>query len=631
MFENIVRLRNTANANVWPVVALYFTVGVLPAVSAPIFSAWSAPVNLSGLNSSDSDLSHFVSADGRSLYFATTRPGGLGGEDLWVARRSSPTSDFGAPVNLGVNINTANAERSPALSADGLTLYFATTRPAGSGGFDLWAARRTDPADDLGWQAPMNLGPLVNSPATEAGPNYFLDPANGTASLYFASARPGSGGLDIYRSEFMTGGSPGAPSPVTELNSPALDLTPALRADGLEIIFASNRSGVTGLWMSTRADRNDLWGTPISLGSPFQIGSEAFPALSPDGAELYFYSARPGGSGSFDLYRSIRSEVPEPGAMLLTGTGVLLILATTVRRRLRTSNRFSSGVERKLQVLGTAALLSLSHVNARADTVTEWNEIMLATIASQNSFAQARFAAITQLAVFESINAISGDYRPYLGSNTAPQNALKEAAAITAAHRVLRNYFPDQADRLDMGRVRALAAIPDDAAKAAGITVGEVTADKVIALRVDDGSQTPIEYRPVSLPGYWQPTPSAFAPATLLHWSKVTPFGILSPYQFPVKPPPALTSARYRRDYNEVKQVGDAMSTVRSQDQSDIARFVAMTSPIQVWNRVAVQLIAQNEGSLTANARTLALLNMAISDSSATVFAVKYFYQHGVR
>ena len=57
------------------------------------------PVNLSGLNSSDSDLSPFVSADGLSLYFATTRPGGLGGEDLWVARRSSTTNDFGAPVN----------------------------------------------------------------------------------------------------------------------------------------------------------------------------------------------------------------------------------------------------------------------------------------------------------------------------------------------------------------------------------------------------------------------------------------------------------------------------------------------------------------------------------------------------
>jgi Tol biopolymer transport system component len=237
-------------------------------------------------------------------------------------------------MNLGGLINTADSERSPALSADGLSLYFATTRPGGSGGFDIWVAHRTDPQDDFGWQAPVNLGPLVNSPGTDAGPNYFVDPVNLVASLYFASARPeGMGGLDIYRSGFTATGSLGAPSPVTELNSPGLDLTPALRADGLEIIFASNRSGVTGLWMSTRADVNSPWETPVSLGPTFQIGSEAFPALSSDGTELYFYSSRPGGIGSFDLYRSARTPVPEPGALLLTGTGVLFVFATSVRRR----------------------------------------------------------------------------------------------------------------------------------------------------------------------------------------------------------------------------------------------------------------------------------------------------------
>src|SRR5688572_377221 len=106
MSEDNVRFRNAANHYFWPVYALYLTLGVVSAVSAPIFSAWSAPVNLSRLNSPDNDLSPFVSADGLSLYFATTRPGGAGGEDLWVAHRSSTTTDFGAPVNLGATINT---------------------------------------------------------------------------------------------------------------------------------------------------------------------------------------------------------------------------------------------------------------------------------------------------------------------------------------------------------------------------------------------------------------------------------------------------------------------------------------------------------------------------------------------
>jgi hypothetical protein len=160
-----------------------------------------------------------------------------------------------------------------------------------------------------------------------------------------------------------------------------------------------------------------------------------------------------------------------------------------------------------------------------------------------------------------------------------------------------------------------------------GIAVGEAAADAIMALRANDGSGTPMPYAPLTGAGFWQPTPPAFAPATLLHWSRVTPFGILNAYQFSVPPPPALTSAQYRRDYEEVKRIGNATSTDRAQNQSDVARFVAMTSPVQVWNRVALQLAAKAGHSLLANARTLALVNMAISDSSVAVFALKYHYQ----
>ena len=340
MSENTTTFRSAAKSRLLRICAFLITLGVVHGGAAPVFSPWSAPVNLSPANSPESDLSPFVSADGLSLYFATTRPGGIGGEDLWVAHRSSTAADFGAPVNLGPTINTSGAERSPALSADGRTLYFATMRPGGAGGFDIWAAKRADPNDDLGWQAPVNLGPLVNSSGTDAGPNYFVNPVNNIHSLYFASNRPGGmGGLDLYTSDFAADGSLGAPSPVSELNSPGLNFTSALRNDGLEIIFASNRSGVTGLWTATRSNLNTPWSAPFSLGPNFQIGSEAFPALSADGQELYFYSARPGGLGSFDIYRSARTPVPEPGAVVLTGTGLLLVIVTVSRRRLRTDNR----------------------------------------------------------------------------------------------------------------------------------------------------------------------------------------------------------------------------------------------------------------------------------------------------
>ena len=92
--------------------------------------------------------------------------------------------------------------------------------------------------------------------------------------------------------------------------------------------------------------------------------------------------------------------------------------------------------------VGVVAVLLMSGAMAKADVVLDWNAITLNTIGSQNPFAQARFAAITQAAVFEAVNAITGDYDPYLGTITAPPGASAEAAAVAAAHGVLRNYFP---------------------------------------------------------------------------------------------------------------------------------------------------------------------------------------------
>lgn len=111
--------------------------------------------------------------------------------------------------------------------------------------------------------------------------------------------------------------------------------------------------------------------------------------------------------------------------------------------------------------LGTTALA--------ADQISTWNSIMLSTVAAQNPFAQARFAAITHIAVFEAVNAISGDYKPYLGTITAPGGASAEAAAVAAAYAVLKNYFPDSAASLDASRTTSLATIPDGPGKSAGI------------------------------------------------------------------------------------------------------------------------------------------------------------------
>ena len=161
------------------------------------------------------------------------------------------------------------------------------------------------------------------------------------------------------------------------------------------------------------------------------------------------------------------------------------------------------------------ALLACSPIAARADVVLDWNAIAMSTLIGQGQspFAQARFMAITQLAVFEAVNAITGDYKPYLGTVVAPAGASADAAAVAAAYAVLKNYFPP-APNLDAAYAVSLAAIPDGSAKSGGIATGQAAAAQMIALRVGDGSSPPQFYLPTSTdPGVWQLTPSCPPPA----------------------------------------------------------------------------------------------------------------------
>src|SRR5262249_5341930 len=145
-----------------------------------------------------------------------------------------------------------------------------------------------------------------------------------------------------------------------------------------------------------------------------------------------------------------------------------------------------------------------------------------------NPFFQARWGAIVQLAVFEAVNAIEGDYQPYLGTIVAPPGASSEAAAIAAAHRTLGILRPDSTAALDALRASSLAAIADGPAKDAGIRVGEDAAAAMLALRANDGSAqaASLPYTPGTDPGDWRPTPPAGAPAFLPGWGQVTPFGL---------------------------------------------------------------------------------------------------------
>jgi membrane-associated phospholipid phosphatase len=274
---------------------------------------------------------------------------------------------------------------------------------------------------------------------------------------------------------------------------------------------------------------------------------------------------------------------------------------------------------------------------AKADPVLDWNVIAVDTAVAngQNPFAQARFAAIVEVAVFEAVNAITGDYRSYLGSIVAPHGASANAAAVQAAYRVLSTYFPASPaspSTLDAARASSLASIPDGQAKIDGIATGDAAAYALIALRANDGS-SPAQFKipgpPV--PGEWQATVSCpivngVASGIAFQWQNITPFGIRSAKEYLLGPPPALRSNEYAKTYNEVMMVGSLDSTERPPDRSDVATYYAATSPTQAFNQAARQVAQEQRRSLSENARALALINMAISDSLVAAFFNKYQY-----
>jgi hypothetical protein len=274
--------------------------------------------------------------------------------------------------------------------------------------------------------------------------------------------------------------------------------------------------------------------------------------------------------------------------------------------------------------------------SAADDLVLKWNEIAARTVTATNPFNQARIMAVTQLAVFEAVNAVTGDYEPYLATPTAASpGASVDAAVIVAAHKVLTNYFsaPATVALLDAARDSDLAAIPNGPAKTAGIAVGMDAATALIALRqgaggvATDGSATPpLTNVPSStVPGDYQLT-TGCAASGFYNWPGVTPFAIRSPADFLLTPPPSRDSQRYTKDYYEVHTVGASNSTERPADRTEVVRLYAGTSPSFALSMATRQIAAAKGLSLSENARALALIMMGINDSLIASFYNKYHY-----
>ncbi|HEY3221563.1 MAG TPA: hypothetical protein VGJ80_12595 [Gemmatimonadales bacterium] len=280
------------------------------------FSSWSDPANLGAtVNTTFNEQGPTLSNDELSLYFGSDRPGGIGGFDIWVSHRACKDCAWETPVNVGPGVNTSSDETGPGLSIDGHLLFFRSTRPGGPGLGDVYLAKRTNPKDDFGWGEPVALGPGVNTPAAEAGAEYLQSAEDGAANLYFNRA-PAGGTADLYSAAITRDGETlGAAVVISELSDPVFtDQGPTLRSDGREIFFFSTRPGGVGgadLWTSTRRSVHDPWTPPVNVGAPLNSpAAEQQPSLSSGGLTLLFASSRGGGFGGTDLWMSTRAPGP---------------------------------------------------------------------------------------------------------------------------------------------------------------------------------------------------------------------------------------------------------------------------------------------------------------------------------
>lgn len=274
--------------------------------------------------------------------------------------------------------------------------------------------------------------------------------------------------------------------------------------------------------------------------------------------------------------------------------------------------------------LGALIFLSAVHA-ARADVVTDWNEtaVRATEIAGAPVPVQMRMMAIVHAAIFDAVNAIEGKYASYAIEVAAAPGASAEAAAAAAAHGILERLFPPQKAMTDVALARSVKEIADGPAKTEGLRVGREVAERLFALRKDDGSAAQASYDFGKGAGVYQATPPMNMKPVLPHWRNVKPFVLTSAKQFPMAGPPPVVSAAFAKDFDEVKRLGSKNSTERTSEQTAIAIHWA-GSEVPPLNAVARAVSAAKKLNLIDNARFFALLSMAMADSLIAGFEVKY-------
>ncbi|MCW2986189.1 MAG: phosphatase family protein [Conexibacter sp.] len=283
-----------------------------------------------------------------------------------------------------------------------------------------------------------------------------------------------------------------------------------------------------------------------------------------------------------------------------------------------------------LAIVAAVAGLALS-APARADTVTQWNEIganALIRDSGQGAVGIAQLAMVHG-AMYDAVNAIDRGYQPYLVAPRARRWYSQDSAAATAAYRVLIDSRPPVVPPAQLPALVAslqplyaasLAAIPDGRAKVGGIATGNAAADAMIAARTGDGRFGPFRFTAGTEIGQWRPEPPAFVSDPGAWLKDVKPFLIGDGSRFAARPPHALASRRYARDYDEVKALGALDSTVRTPDQTVAGRFWGAANAAGTWSALFRAIADGHPASLADHARLFARLYTTSADALITVW-----------
>jgi hypothetical protein len=265
------------------------------------------------------------------------------------------------------------------------------------------------------------------------------------------------------------------------------------------------------------------------------------------------------------------------------------------------------------------------------NTVAQWNKIAEDTVVGSGAFQSEGliYMAYASAAAYDAVVAIEGGFEPYGPAITAPAGASIDAATVEAAYRTLANYFPSEAGNLGALYTEALGLIADGTAKNDGRAVGLAAATNIIALRSGDGRMTPFGMTssfptlPPG-PGVWRLTPPFAAPQ--VPWvGNVRRFVLQSVDQFLPDPPPSLHSAEWAEAFNEIKAYGEATSSVRSDEQTRVARFYS-ANVIRQYNAVARDIAGVRGLSLLETARLAAMVNLVGADALMSALHAKYHY-----